>query len=199
MNINEIKACLQSGGIGVLQCDTILGLVSAMTPDGADRIRAVKRRPDTRPFIVLIPGLEYLEKLSSIPYSEIEALCREFWPGPLTIVLPKRDEVPDSVTGGLMTVGIRFPKFAPLNELLNLLNAPIISTSVNVSGEPEISSVVGIPPQMIGELDFCSGMESEAAIGVASTVLDCTQRPFKMLREGAISKDQIENVLRRPM
>lgn len=198
MDIPHIISILRNGGIGVFQCDTILGLIGPMTPEAAARIRAVKQRAETKPFILLIPSEAHLTQLTSGYPLEFEPLIRRFWPGPLTIVLPKSAAVPDTITGGLSSVGIRLPNFPVLNDVLIELDMPLISTSVNVSGDPEIKTLDAVPTDIKNAVDFCWEPDDPTAIeGVSSTILDGTHSPYRVLREGAIPTDQIEALLRR--
>lgn len=197
MDFSHIASKLKSGSIGLFQCDTILGIIGPVTHEAANRIRMIKQRSDTKPFLLLIPSINHLKDVSTVEVERIFPITSRFWPGPLTIVLPKSENVPRSVTGGLPSVGIRIPNFGPLNHLLNLVDMPLISTSVNVSGDKEITTLSDVPMSIRDSVDFCWVPEEIIdGGGVPSTIIQCVEPPFTILREGAVASADLEPVMR---
>ena len=167
--VERVASVLRNNGSAVLPCDTIYGL-SAVYGTGEAKLKTLKGRDANKPFLVLATLSQAMELASSIPSSVLDA-----WPAPLTVILPY-------VYGG--TIGIRVPDDPFLQSLLNVLGKPVYSTSVNMSGEPSL-------------LDFdsiCSAFESRVDVvvkgfdiqgKVASTLIDATVSPFRLIRQGA--------------
>ena len=122
------------------------------------------------------------------------ALMERFWPGALTLVLRKTDDVPDIVTAGMETVALRVPDHPVPREIARLLGAPITGTSANLSGRPGLTNAAGVLKEFGDTVDFVlDGGEAEG--GVASTIVDMTEDEVRVLREGAISREEILNAL----
>lgn len=169
----RLSAALAAGGVAVVPCDTIYGLVGRV-PDSEPRIRALKARDEANPFLLLILDASWVSRLSET--EPLPALARR-WPGPLTIVLPARG-------GG--TVALRVPDSLLLRDLMRSLDAPVYSTSVNISGSPALWRIADIRREFEALVDLVvDGGDLPAR--VASTIVDATRRPFRVLRQGAVS------------
>lgn len=162
---------LASGGIAIMPCDTIYGIVGR-APESEARIRAAKGRGESAPFLLLIESTSALGRLSE---SALDPRVARLWPGPLTVVVPARE-------GG--TIAVRVPADRRLRSLIARLGFPLYSTSVNTSGQPALGSVGEIVTQFEGEVDLI--VEGGDLVGrLPSTLLDVTARPYRILRQGA--------------
>ncbi len=162
---------LSTGGVAIIPCDTIYGIVGA-APQTEERIRSIKGR-ETRPFLQLIAEASWVARLSD---AEVPAALAKHWPGPLTIVLAARG-------GG--TVALRVPDSSFLRELLLAVDAPLYSTSVNRSGMPPMNRIAEIRQELESEVDLVIDA-GDLLSGVPSTLVDATSRPCRILRQGAL-------------
>ncbi len=164
---------LAGGGIVVMPCDTIYGLVGRV-PDSEPRIRAIKGRSESQPFLQLIPDPGWVARMSD---ADMPPALAAHWPGPLTIVLPAR-------AGG--TVALRVPDSPLLRDLMRGLGAPVYSTSVNASGRPALWRIADIRSEFEALVDLVVD-GGDLPSGVASTIVDATSRPIRVLRQGAVT------------
>ena len=167
--------CMKNGGTIIIPTDTIYGF-SSIAGDGGVRIRQIKGRAETKPFIELVDSVESAEKISSIKIPD--SLLR-YWPGPLTVIVPRKAEF----GGG--TVALRCPGDEWLRKVIALTGKSIYSTSVNRSGKPPMLCIDEILKEFESEVDLivCDGDSKETA---ASTLVDITSGSLKILRQGAI-------------
>jgi L-threonylcarbamoyladenylate synthase len=135
VNKNEIQQAariVREGGLVVFPTETVYGLgANALDASAVRKIYALKGRPATSPLIVHVAGIQQAKELAAEWLPEAERLARQYWPGPLTIVVPKKSEVPDEVTAGLPTVGLRMPRHPVALELLRAAGVPIAAPSAN--------------------------------------------------------------------
>jgi L-threonylcarbamoyladenylate synthase len=167
----RLAAVLAAGGIAIIACDTIYGLVGRV-PAAEARLREIKGRGETRPFLQLISDPEWVTRFS--PAAVPPGLSRH-WPGPLTIILPAR-------TGG--TVALRVPDSPFLRDLIRVLGVPLYSTSVNTSGTPALWRISEIRESFESLVDIILD-SGDLPEGVASTIVDATTTPCRVIREGA--------------
>jgi len=188
---------LESGGLIVYPTDTVYGLgCNPFNPDSVRRLFAVKRRPLHMAVPVAVSGIEMADRLTFVG-GEARALMRRFWPGPLTIVLRRRDAVPALVTGGGMDLGVRMPDHEVPLQVMKKADLPIVTTSANVHGEPSPSSAEELADRIVGEVDLV--LDGGTTVGgVESTVVDLTVDPPAILREGPIPRDLLLRVLGAP-
>lgn len=188
-------AALRGGGIVALPTDTVYGIAVALgTPGGIDALFAAKKRPPERGIVLLLEGAEQAPSIGVWPASA-DRLAKAFWPGGLTIVVPQRPDVtlPAVLTGGASTIGLRVPGHDAPRDLARALG-PLPTTSANRSGEPEAPDAPGILRQL-GDAVALVLDGGPAHGGPASTVVDCSQDPPRVLRAGAISAEAIDAVL----
>ena len=132
ISIHDAARLLREGGVVAFPTETVYGLgANALDPTGVRRIYALKGRPSTSPLIVHVDGIEMARSLASIWPAKAEELARAHWPGPLTIVVPKAASVPDDVTAGLGTVGLRMPRHPIALELIRAAGLPLAAPSAN--------------------------------------------------------------------
>ncbi len=200
---------LRSGGLVAFPTETVYGLgADARNPDAVARIFAVKGRPQDHPVIVHISGIEYLEQWAREVPALAWALARGFWPGPLTLILKRAPGVPDAVTGGQDTVGLRVPSHAVAQALLKAFAGGASERRMNVAGHrfdgvaaPSANKFGRISPttaahvraDLGGEVDtILDGGECE--VGIESTIVDCSRGNPVLLRPGRITAADIARV-----
>ncbi len=188
------EAILQ-GKVIAIPTDTYYALAAdPFNLHAVDQIFQTKGRLSWKPLLLLIDTVEQVEAIAQNIPDLFYQVAEEFWPGPLTIVLPARKNVPLKVTGGTGTVGVRIPSCPFARMLSNALDIPLIGTSANLSNHPACSSAIEVLEQLEGRIELViDGGDSPAK--TASTLLDLTQAPPRLLREGAISAEQLKKYL----
>ena len=189
---------IKQGGLVCFPTETVYGLgANAFDPVAVDAIFEAKGRPHDNPLIVHIDGYGMLDLVAAGNADEmrkLEMLGEKYWPGPLTVIVSRDSAVPDSVSCGLPTVGIRMPDSLIARELIRLAGVPIAAPSANLSGRPSPSAAEHVIQDLFGRVDvIISG--GDARVGVESTVLDVTGQVPTILRPGAVTLDDVEAVL----
>lgn len=184
---------LAKGGLVAFPTETVYGLGgSALDADAAGKIYAAKGRPSDNPLIVHIAHPSEAAKYAHTN-ALYEKLARAFMPGPLTVVLPKKENIPFSVTGGLMTVGIRCPGDPVARELIRLAGVPVAAPSANVSGRPSPTAAHHVCQDLNGRIEcIIDGGESE--VGLESTIVKIDGERLILLRPGAITPEMLRTV-----
>ena len=184
---------LAKGGLVAFPTETVYGLGgNALDADAAGKIYAAKGRPSDNPLIVHIARPSDADQYAET--NELyQKLARAFMPGPLTVVLPKKENIPFSVTGGLMTVGIRCPGDPVARELIRLSGVPVAAPSANVSGRPSPTAASHVVDDLSGRIDcIIDGGESE--VGLESTIVKVDGNRLILLRPGAITPEMLRTV-----
>lgn len=186
---------IRKGGLVAFPTETVYGLgADAFDPMAVLRIFKAKERPPDNPLIVHIAEIEQLGKLTKdVPYLA-RKLMEKFWPGPLTLVLPKKRGVPDEVTAGLATVAVRMPAHPVSLQLIRLAERPIAAPSANLSGRPSPTLAKHVIDDLYGRID-CIIDGGETPFGVESTILDLNRRPPVLLRPGPLAPEDLEGVI----
>ena len=185
---------LRDGGVIAFPTDTLYGLAASPFNDRAvERLFKIKGRDESVPLPLLLADTAEITKYAVDVPEVFWSLAERFWPGPLTLVVRKLPMVPDTVVGGLETVGVRVPDHWVPREIVRQLGAPITGTSANRAGMPGPTTADAVVAQLDGEIDFVIDA-GQCPGGAASTVLDISG-PFPLiLREGAVSRQEIEVV-----
>ncbi len=175
--------------------DTIYGLgCDPLNRHALQRIFAIKGRPESRGVLVLVPDMAAASRLAKEIPAEAAGLMEQFWPGPLTIVMKARPDLPAELTGDGSTIGVRQPLNAFLEAWMRELQGPIVSTSANRSGEPTSADPAELRRLFESVVDLF--LESTVPVqGIPSTVVDVSRRPFRIVREGVLA-ERIEAFLR---
>ena len=191
--LNRAAQIIQSGGIVGMPTETVYGLgASALSESAAEKIYAAKGRPSDNPLIVHVA---FPEEAESIAYTTglYYALAKRFMPGPLTVILPKKDTVPAGVTGGLDTVAVRCPAHPVAHELIRKAGVPIAAPSANRSGCPSPTTAEHVLRDMDGRIEMIlDGGPCE--IGLESTVIRLTEEGCEILRPGAVTEFMLAEV-----
>lgn len=194
---DEAIAELRAGAVIALPTDTVYGIgVALETPGGIERLFRVKRRPPEKGVVLLLADAAQAGDLAEVTPAA-SALAAALWPGGLTLVLRRREDVilPDALTGGASTIGLRVPDHDAPRALARALG-PLPVTSANVSGLPEARDAAEVADQLGAELDLILD-GGPARGGVASTVVDASVVPARILRSGAIPAGRIAELLAR--
>jgi len=183
---------LKMGGLVAFPTDTVYGLgADATNGPAVKKIFKVKKRPLSKALPILIGDKTELTLYASGVSAKIKKLTDEFWPGPLTIVVKKKKNIPDVVTAGKKTVGIRVPDNPVALALIIALGRPLAATSANISDKPSPTTAHNVKKYLNKKIDLILD-GGKTSLGVESTVLDCTTSPPTLLRPGAIPMEKIE-------
>ena len=185
---------IRSGGLVVFPTETVYGIAANLLDDKAiTKLYDVKQRPKNKPFTVHISDVRMIEKLGCKVTTSARALIKKFWPGPLTLVLPRANKIPDVVTAGGVTVGIRWPGHPFIQAVIRECGFPLAAPSANLSGCVSPTNAGHVRKQLGGKISLMvDGGPSQ--IGIESTVLDLTVSPPQILRLGAIYAESLEAV-----
>ena len=193
--ISEAAEILKGGGLVAFPTETVYGLGgNGLDKEAAKKIYAAKGRPSDNPLILHVSSIEEVYPLVKALPEKAKKLMEAFWPGPLTLVLLKSDIVPEESTGGLETVALRSPENALTLELIRACGFPIAGPSANLSGRPSPTEASHVFEDLGGRIE---GILEDGAvgIGVESTIVDLSEDCPTLLRPGAITIEDLEEVL----
>ena len=194
-NIEKAAEIIRRGGLLGIPTETVYGLgANALNADACRRIYEAKGRPQDNPIIIHVPDASWLSRYCEKVPESAYRLAEAFWPGPLTMILPKREIVPYRTTGGLETVGVRCPNHPVTLAVIAAADVPIAAPSGNTSGRPSPTSAADMLEDMDGKIDgiFDGG---PCGVGVESTIIDLTCQPPRLLRAGGLPLEELERVL----
>lgn len=184
---------LTAGGLVAFPTDTVYGLGALVFNESAvASIYEAKGRSDEKAIPVLLGDFDQMDRVAHGPNIFCEKLARRFWPGPLTVLVPRHPGIPDAVSP-YPTVGVRIPDFEPTRELLRV-TGPLAVSSANLSGQSSPSTARGVEAQLGGRIPLILDGGVTPG-GMPSTVVDCSQGQPHVLREGPITLEQILNAL----
>lgn len=193
--IAEAAAVIRAGGLVAFPTETVYGLGAAATDAAAvAKIFAAKGRPSDNPLIVHVADREMLAQVAKTLPPKADTLIERFWPGPLTLVLPKLPAVPDSVTCKLPTVGVRMPDHPVALALIRAAGVPIAAPSANRSGRPSPTSADHVIEDLAGRTEIILD-GGETGVGLESTVIDMTTDPPVLLRPGGVTIEQLRDAI----
>lgn len=193
--IADAAEILRKGGLVAFPTETVYGLgADALNKEAVRKVFAAKGRPGDNPLIVHIADREQLIDLADdIPEPGLK-LAKEFWPGPLTLVVRKTFLVPDVVTGGMDTVAIRMPDHPVALALIRAFNGGIVGPSANLSGRPSPTTALHVMEDLKGRIDMVLNA-GPVEIGIESTVVDVTTGQPVILRPGGLHKESLEDIV----
>lgn len=190
----QAAACLAGGGLVAFPTETVYGLgADALNSEAAAKIYAAKGRPSDNPLIVHIANVDDMDKLAYVN-EQARVLAQAFWPGPLTIILPKKEIVPYSTTGGLDTVAIRMPSHPVALELIRSSGVYVAAPSANTSGRPSPTKAEHVIEDMTGKIEYIID-GGAVGIGIESTIVDVSGDIPTILRPGFITKAMLEQII----
>ncbi len=196
-NILPAADTIKSGGLVAVPTETVYGLsADGLNASAVGKIYEVKGRPETKPINFLVTGMEMAENFCCDIPDGAYALAERFWPGPLTVILKKKPNVPDIVTAGLPTVGVRCPDHAVTLKLITLCGVPLATPSANLSGMPSPKSCKDVLAYFDGAIPYIID-GGVCSVGIESTIVDMAGATPKILRIGGLSHEQIEDTLGR--
>jgi tRNA threonylcarbamoyl adenosine modification protein (Sua5/YciO/YrdC/YwlC family) len=173
----------------------VYGLASnAMLESSVQANYEAKGRPETKPLNVLVDGMAMVEQVCKDIPADTYKLAEAFWPGPLTMILQGRGTLPSIVPAGRVTQGVRCPDHPDTLAVIKALGKPLACPSANLSGYPSPKSAGDVLSQLAGRIDAVLD-GGPCSVGVESTILDLTVAPYRILRQGGLSKADIEAVL----
>ncbi|HKA17498.1 MAG TPA: L-threonylcarbamoyladenylate synthase [Blastocatellia bacterium] len=193
--IKRAASIIRDGGLVAFPTETVYGLgADAMNENAVLRIFEAKGRPSDNPCIVHVASRRMLDEVSIGIDAKAERLIKNFWPGPLTLVLGRKADVPSSVSAGLSTIAVRMPNNRIALELIEAAGVPVAAPSANSSGRPSPTTATHVFDDLAGRIDLILD-GGDTKIGIESTVLDMTSDPPIILRPGWITKEMLRSVI----
>lgn len=194
-DVAQAAEILRRGGLVGIPTETVYGLgANGLDREAVGHIFAAKGRPQDNPLILHIPEASWLSRYCRDIPPEAWELAQAFWPGPMTMILYHREMVPDAVTAGLDTVGMRCPAHPLCRAIIQAADVPVAAPSGNTSGRPSPTTAQHMWEDMAGKIDaIVDG--GACSVGVESTIIDLTCTPPRLLRPGGITLEQLREVL----
>jgi|BioPla2DNA2_1021312.scaffolds.fasta_scaffold01024_25 L-threonylcarbamoyladenylate synthase len=194
-DIKTAVSILKNGGLVAFPTETVYGLgADALNPKASEKIYKAKGRPSDNPLIVHISDIKNIEQIARDVSMKAYELAKVFWPGPLTMILNKKDIVPYSTTGGLDTVAIRLPANKIAKDIISRFGGYVAAPSANVSGKPSPTKAEHVIEDLMGKVDMIID-GGKSTLGLESTIIDLTSTIPMILRPGCITKTMLENVI----
>lgn len=198
-DIEEAARIIKEGGLVAFPTETVYGLgADAMNSEAVSKVYKAKGRPSDNPMIVHIAGPEQILQLTFEVTGDMKKLMEVFWPGPLTMVVPARPQVPRVTTGGLDTVAVRMPKNDATLRLIAEAGTPLAGPSANLSGHPSPTRASHVDDDLHGRIDAIIE-DVPCQVGIESTVVDMTGQTPAILRPGAVTVRQLSDALGKPV
>lgn len=199
LQMQEAGDCIAAGELVAFPTETVYGLGGdALHPDAAKKIYEAKGRPSDNPLIVHIAETEDLERVAKEVPPQAKKLAEAFWPGPLTMIVWKKEEVPYATTGGLETVAVRMPNHPVALELIRRSGKLIAAPSANTSGRPSPTEASHVMEDLDGRIAMVLD-GGAVGIGIESTIVDLTEPTPMILRPGYITPEMLSEVLGEPV
>ena len=192
--IEKAAEIIKNGGLVAFPTETVYGLgANALDSDASKKIYEAKGRPSDNPLIAHIASLNTLSDIVEEVSDIANKLIEKFWPGPMTLIFKKKSIVPDSTTGGLKTLAVRFPSNEIAKALIEKSSVPIAAPSANTSGKPSPTKGEHVIEDLDGRVDMIID-GGEVGLGLESTIIDVTDKPT-ILRPGFITQEMLEQVI----
>ena len=193
-DIQYAKRILEEGGLVAIPTETVYGLAAnALNPVAVAKIFEAKNRPSFDPLIVHVAGFDDVHAYTNSFPDLAQKLAKKFWPGPLTLLLPKADNIPDIVTSGMPEVAIRHPKNTLTQQLLESIDFPLVAPSANPFGYISPTSAQHVHDQLAEKVDYIlDGGDCE--VGVESTIVGFSESGATIYRTGGLDEDAVKSV-----
>ena len=194
-DVERAAAILARGGLLGIPTETVYGLgANGLDPEAVAHIFEAKGRPQDNPLILHVPSAEWLARYCADIPAAAYTLAERFWPGPLTMILRRKPVVPDAVTAGLDTVGMRCPAHPVCRAIIAAAGVPVAAPSGNTSGRPSPTNMADMLEDMDGKIDgIVDG--GPCSVGVESTIIDLTEQPPRLLRPGGVTLEELRDAL----
>lgn len=193
---SEIARALSEGAVVVFPTDTVYGIgTGAFCEESTQKIYQLKNRPATQPLQILTASVEQAQSVA-IFNEAARKLASAYWPGALTLILPP-SEKGKNLTRGFAGLGLRVPKYPPLTDILAQMSMPLSSTSANLHGQPVLTDENEVLSAFAQKVDII--IKGGLLSPTASSVVDLTEKNPVLLREGALSKTDLEHILQEPL
>ena len=193
--LKESAKIIRNGGIVIFPTETVYGIgTNGFNEESIKKIYELKRRDFNKPISLLVSNMEMVEMVAKDITNLERALMKQFWPGPFTIILKKKKIVSDILTANEDTVGVRMPSGKVAKKLIEYAEVPIATPSANISGRVSGINIDDIKADFEGKVD-CIIDNGTSELGVASTIVKVVDNVPYILREGTITKEQIEKVV----
>jgi len=194
--LKEITRILKRGGVIIFPTETVYGIgADSFIKKGIRKIYEIKRRDRKKPLTLHLSDPSHIYKFGEVN-SVAKIIIENFLPGPITIILPKKRNIPRYIVAGKKKVGFRVPNCKVSQEIISYYGGPISATSVNISGSPPLNDIDKIEEMFRNSVDYIVREPCKLS-KMSSTILDLTYKPFKVIREGEIKIEEIVNFLRR--
>lgn len=194
-DISAAADIIRCGGLVAVPTETVYGIAAnGLDEKAVQRIFEVKGRPENKPLSLMVAGVEAMERLCEDVPPGAKTLAEKLWPGPLTIVLKAKSVIPESVLAGGSTVGLRCPRHEKTLELIRKADAPLAAPSANPSGFDSPKTARQVLDYFDGKIDAVVD-GGQCALGTESTVYDMSRTPYRVLRQGAASEEEIVGAL----
>lgn len=192
--LEQAAELIKQGKIVVFPTETVYGIgTNGLDENAVKKLYEVKQRPLSKPISLLVSNMEMINLIAKDITKVEYKIMEKFFPGPLTIILKKKEIVPDILTAGQDTVGVRMPIGEIARKLVEYANVPIAAPSANISGEPSGTNLQEIKKHFGGKVDyFIDGGNSE--LGLASTIVQVVDGKPQILRQGSITLEQINQI-----
>ena len=198
-DIQAAAAILRAGGLVAVPTETVYGLAADATQEKAVQANYdAKGRPETKPLNVLVDGMSMVKTVCRDIPGDAYKLAEAFWPGPLTMILWGNGALPPIVSAGGETQGVRCPDHPDTLAVIRALGRPLACPSANLSGQSSPRLANDVLAQLGGRIDAVLD-GGPCTVGVESTILDLTVTPYRILRQGGLSRENIERVLGGPV
>jgi L-threonylcarbamoyladenylate synthase len=193
MTASEAAALIRSGEVVAFATETVYGLgANALDESAVGKVYSIKGRPTTSPLIVHVSSIEMARTLTTEWNEVADRLAARYWPGPLTLVLPKQPQVPNLVTAGLPTVGVRMPAHPQALELIRLAGVPVAAPSANRFTQLSPTTAAHVVESFGGSVPVLDG--GPCSVGIESTVVSLAAEPYSLLRPGMIPRHELEEI-----
>lgn len=193
--LEEIKSVFDSGGLVVFPTETVYGLgADGLNPEALKKVYQAKNRPGDNPLILHIAEISQLDGIVENISEDAKNMMEMFWPGPLTLIMNRTENVPDETTAGLETVAVRMPSHEVARAILSYCKKPIAAPSANISGKPSTTSFQRVFEDLNGKVEVIVD-GGKATVGIESTVVDTTVNPPLILRPGKVTKEDLQVVV----
>lgn len=195
--LKEVARTIRQGGIAVFPTETVYGIgTNGLKENSVKRLYEVKQRPLNKPISLLVNGINMINEIAQEITDLEKALIKEFFPGPLTIILKKKDTVPNIVTANSNMVGVRMPSNEIALKLIEYAGVPIATPSANISGKPSGTNMEDIIKDFEEKVDYFID-DGPSKIGISSTIVQVIDGVPHILRQGKITEEQIMNIYKK--